>query len=157
MNAYRNFWSKNTSKVFEVTVLWGLILGASAMFLLISYHLAGINVGELLDDAVGQEAAYWIMILAFQLGMAGGTLLWLPATLRLAAMKWDNFFSHGALALYVLFFGGLQFTLACWTKLRIAGMGSDDSQAAMAIIVISVVLMATVTLVEHKTRRKGEI
>lgn len=151
-NSYATFWRRNTSKIFSVTVLWGLILSAPAAFLLICYHLAGINVGILLDEHVGQKQSYWIILLVYMLGMTGGTLLWLPSVLRIFVMKWQNAFTMGAFALYVLFFLGAQLALECFVVLRRVDIVYEDNTVAWALIMLSVIGMLVTLRVWHKTR-----
>lgn len=172
-NAYAAFWRKNTSKVFSVTVLWGLLLGAPAMLVLLAYNkmivtiinihvlpaldmqpLTGlINIGDLLEDNIGQRLSYGVTILAFQMGFVGGSILWVPAIFRILFLKWENAFSWGAIALYTLFFGGAQMALICYLKLRVAGMDSDDSPVVWALVMLGVVGMAMTMYLGKKIQK----
>ncbi len=174
-NLYKAFWRKNTSKVFSVTVVWGLLLGAPAMLVLLAYNkmivtiinihvlpaldmqpLTGlINIGDLLEDNIGQRLSYGVTILAFQMGFVAGCIWWIPAILRMFVLKWGNAFSWGAIASYLLFFGGAQFALACYMKLRVAGMGSDDSPVAWALVMLGVVGIAMTMYITRKIQKSA--
>lgn len=166
------FWKKNFSKIFSLTILLGLLLASPAALLLLAYSqdviavtnarvlqplgiqpvTEVINLGEKLDQMIGEEWSYRVTILAFQLGMTGASVWCFPAMFKLVTTKLDNFFSPGALSLYVLFFLGLQFGITCWEKLRIAGMGSGDTPVAGAILLTATVLILALLYLEPKTR-----
>ncbi len=162
MDAYRKFWSKNTSKVFEVTVLWGLLFGTPAALFLLAYSqwitnfgLTFVSVGELLDEQIGQEWSYQVTIFAFQLGVVGGTLFWLPAALKAFdtfALGLRNAFAPYAFLVYTLFFLGAQFALTCFVRLRIAGTGSDNTPVVGALLLVGIVGIAVTLRVWHKIK-----
>lgn len=184
-NSYNEFWHKNTSKVFSVTILLGGLLMFPAILTLSAYNegviaatntlvlsplgavfpslglepLPGvINLGVDIAEwfGLGDNWSYRINILFFQLGIAGSALWWLPAALRAAALKVANAFTVGALSLYLLVFLGLQLGLLYWYHLRIAGAASNDRPVAEAIIITAVILIAAVLYIDRKIRESDD-
>ncbi len=175
MNSYKEFWWKNTYKVLITATLWGLLLGAPAMLVLLAYNkmivtiinihvlpaldmqpLTGlINIGDLLEDNIGQRLSYRVTILAFQMGFVAGCTWWIPAILRIFVLKWNNAFSWGAVASYLLFFGGAQVALMCYLKLRAAGMGSDDSPVAWALVMLGIVGIIMTMYITRKIQKSA--
>lgn len=174
-NSYDDFWyeNKNTSKVFGVSILLGLLLASPAILTFLAFSeeviavtnafvlsplglmpLPGtINLGVDVSEwlGLGDEWSYRINVLSFQLGIAGSSLWWLAAALRAFSLKWANTFILGALPIFILFFGGLNFGLSCWYRLRIAGVASDDTPVAGAILLTAIILIGMVLYIDHKT------